>query len=118
MSGNRMFCVTGSVSPKQIECFKTKTVSTREAYIWHCRFEHLNSKALNMLVCKEMVTRFTSVGVSTKKCIPCLTGKQSRRPFPSKSSWRASQLLQLIHSDIAGPMQPASNSEIFLKLFY
>ncbi|KAI5422935.1 hypothetical protein KIW84_046089, partial [Lathyrus oleraceus] len=30
-------------------------------------------------------------------------------PFPRQSNWRASQLLQLIHSDICGPINPTSN---------
>ncbi|XP_014511418.1 uncharacterized protein LOC106770105 [Vigna radiata var. radiata] len=55
MSGNRMFYVTASLVPKQPVCLQTKTVSEKEAFLWHCRFGHLNYKVLNMLACKGMV---------------------------------------------------------------
>ncbi|GJT03883.1 retrovirus-related pol polyprotein from transposon TNT 1-94 [Tanacetum coccineum] len=43
-------------------------------------------------------------------CKDCLVGKHHREPFPSKSTWRASQVLELIHADLCGPISPASNS--------
>lgn len=40
-------------------------------------------------------------------CHACQFGKQSRNPFP-KSSWRASQKLQLVHTDVGGPQRTPS----------
>ncbi|GJW31679.1 retrovirus-related pol polyprotein from transposon TNT 1-94 [Tanacetum coccineum] len=40
----------------------------------------------------------------------CLVGKQQRNPFPQESTWRASQVLELLHADICGPINPLSNS--------
>ena len=37
--------------------------------------------------------------------------KQSRLPFPKNQAWRATQKLQLIHTDICGPMRTPSLSE-------
>lgn len=40
----------------------------------------------------------------------CLKGKQHRDPIPKRSTWRASQRLELIHAYICGPITPISNS--------
>lgn len=36
-------------------------------------------------------------------------GKQHRDPFPRRNAWRDKEVLQLIHSDICGPINPVSN---------
>ncbi|KAK4423221.1 Retrovirus-related Pol polyprotein from transposon TNT 1-94 [Sesamum alatum] len=46
----------------------------------------------------------------SRVCKECLYGKQQRDPFPKKSAWRAELPLQLIHSNVCGPIQPISNS--------
>jgi len=111
MSGNRMFYVTASLTPTKSLCLQTETVSAKEAYLWHCRFGHLNYKALSTLANSEMVVGLPTLTQPQNTCHTCLTGKQSRRSFPSQSSWRASKRLQLVHSDICGPIQPASHSD-------
>ena len=110
MSGNRIFYVTASMHPKQSFCLQTKTISAKEAYIWHFRFGHLNYKALNTLSCKEMVVGLPTLEHPQKTCLTCLIRKQTWRSFPNKNSWKASRQLQLVHSDICGPIQPTSNS--------
>ena len=47
----------------------------------------------------------------SRLCKDCLVGKQHRDSFPKRSSWRASQILQLLHADICGPIKPISNSK-------
>ena len=47
---------------------------------------------------------------SSRICEDCLVGKQQRNPFPRQSTWRASQILELVHADICGPISPISNS--------
>ena len=39
-----------------------------------------------------------------------MLGKQHKSSFLQESMWRASQPLQLLHSDICGPITPISNS--------
>lgn len=43
-------------------------------------------------------------------CESCQQGKQAKLPFPHNQSSRASQKLQLIHTDVCGPMKVASFS--------
>lgn len=49
--------------------------------------------------------------------MPCLKGKQHRFPFPKRGS-RAASLLDLIHSDLCGPMEVQSfnGAKYFLTL--
>lgn len=51
-------------------------------------------------------------------CTACQEGKQSRLPFPKKAAWRATSKLQLIHSDVGGPLKPESlNGSKYYLLF-
>ncbi|KAJ9563755.1 hypothetical protein OSB04_008915 [Centaurea solstitialis] len=108
MSGNRMFSLLATMSPKTSSCFQT--VSEDESHLWHCRFGHLSYKGLRTLAYLKMVYGLPTLKVPKKLCTDCLSGKQHREHIPKKSLWRASSKLQLLHSDICGPIQPASNS--------
>ncbi|XP_037497309.1 uncharacterized protein LOC119371385 [Jatropha curcas] len=57
-----------------------------------------------------MVHGLPQMKAPLKLCKDCLVGKQQCDPFPKKSTWRASQVLQLVHADICGPIKPVSNS--------
>lgn len=64
-----------------------------------------------MLSQKNMVVGLPILKLSKEICTICLTGKQHRSCMPKKSSWRASKRLQLVHSDLCGPITPASHSD-------
>ncbi|KAL4296042.1 hypothetical protein GQ457_12G032770 [Hibiscus cannabinus] len=80
------------------------------ARLWHCRYGHLSFNSLNLLQRKRMVKGLPYFETSSRICEDCLVGKQQRLPFPRKSTWRASQSLELVHTDICGPISPMSNS--------
>ena len=44
-------------------------------------------------------------------CANCMIGKQHRDPILKKSNWRATEKLQLVHTDLCGPISPISNSK-------
>ena len=44
-------------------------------------------------------------------CEGCVYGKQTKRSFPVEGAWRASTPLELIHSDVCGPMNTPSCGE-------
>jgi len=77
--------------------------------LWHCQYGHLSFKGLKILQQKGMVHGLPQLESSLKLCKDCLVGKQQRDPFPKKSNWRASLILQLIHADICGPIKTISN---------
>ncbi|KAI5337779.1 hypothetical protein L3X38_017050 [Prunus dulcis] len=73
--------------------------------LWHRRFGHLNYCSLRLLQEKDMVQGLPKLQESEKTCSGCAIGKSHRSSFDKEITWRASQPLELIHSDICGPMQ-------------
>ena len=53
-----------------------------------------------------------------KLCDGCLIGKQRRTPFPSRTSYRTDEPLELVHGNICGPIKPATlgGKTLFLLL--
>lgn len=108
MSMNRMFVILASITSSEHVCFKT--AADEEAQLWHCRYGHLSYKGLKTMHDKKMVKGLPLLTVPTKLCEGCMIGKQHRDPFPKQSEWRAAKKLQLVHSDICGPITPVSLS--------
>ncbi|GAA0143054.1 hypothetical protein LIER_03825 [Lithospermum erythrorhizon] len=78
--------------------------------LWHQRYGHLNFKGLKTQKEKGMVIELQSFKIQEITCADCLSGKQTRQAQPKQGNWRASNVLELIHSDICGPINPASKS--------
>lgn len=55
-----------------------------------------------------MVHGLPTLTVASSVCRDCMNGKQTRLRLPSHAVWRASKKLELIHSDICGPITPIS----------
>ncbi|CAL9007315.1 unnamed protein product [Prunus brigantina] len=108
MTSNRMFLLkTESAAEKQM-CFKS-TIE-EDTWLWHFRFGHLNFNGLKALQQKNMVKGLPPLQVPSRVCEGCMVGKQHHEPFPKESNWRATRILELVHSDICGPINPISNS--------
>lgn len=56
-----------------------------------------------------MVTGLPQIVPPNNVCEECIIGKQHREQFPQAKSWRAKKVLELVHSDICGPINPSSN---------
>ncbi|MFS7989867.1 putative RNA-directed DNA polymerase [Helianthus anomalus] len=108
MSRNRMFPVFASLKPAPIKCLQVREDSKTQ--IWHRRFAHVNHKALRTMQYRKMVKGLPSIAEKYKVCETCAIGKQQRDAIPKKSDWRATEKLQLVHTDLCGPITPASNS--------
>lgn len=112
MTRNRMFIITGHVFPLALLSEFCNKVEERDlGHLWHCRFGHLSDKGLRTLLHKDMVRGLPELQESSKVCDDCLKGKQHREVFPKESTWRASKVLELVHSDICGPITSESNSK-------
>ncbi|GJR46733.1 retrovirus-related pol polyprotein from transposon TNT 1-94 [Tanacetum coccineum] len=108
MAKNMMFKFFAVAQAKKETCFNSSMKD--RARLWHRRYGHLSFNGLNLLKQKEMVRGLPHLGTSSSVCEDCLVGKQQRNPFPQESTWRASQVLELLHADICGPINPLSNS--------
>lgn len=88
-----------------IPAYTCKTNET-EFLLWHQRMAHLNFNDLKKLTeCTEGV-EFTK-NKNNMLCEICQKGKQCRIPFPAEGS-RVKKPLELIHSDICGPLEVKS----------
>jgi hypothetical protein len=76
--------------------------------LWHKRLSHISVKGLNQLAKKNVISGLKDVTLD--KCSHCLAGKQNRVSFKSQPSSRKSEVLQLVHSDLCGPMKTRSHS--------
>ncbi|KAG8928182.1 hypothetical protein FRC01_006358, partial [Tulasnella sp. 417] len=88
----------------------------------HRRMAHIGSHRLKKLVKLEMANGIIPKDLAKldtalpKICEPCLAGKQHRKPFPHSTS-STSHPLELIVSDIHGPMPPTDEGYKYWLLF-
>ena len=83
-------------------CYKDIT------WLWHLRFGHLNFRGLEFLSKKEIVRGLPSISHLNQVWEGCLLGKQFKKSFPKESSSRAQNPLELIYTDVCGPIKLSS----------
>lgn len=108
MTRNRMFLVNARMKPIGGRCLKLEGDGNEQ--IWHRRLWHMNKKSLRTMQFKQMVKGLPKLAESSKVCEVCNLGKQQRVGIPKRSNWRASNRLELIHTDLCGPIKPESPS--------
>ena len=92
--------------------------SENEIKLWHRRYGHLHYKGLNHLSRKRRVKGLPDIGVLSEVCAECLAGRQHRAPFPAKSENRAKHQLELVHSDLVGPLpKPSLHGSRYICVF-
>jgi hypothetical protein len=72
--------------------------------LWHGRIGHLNYQSLYHLSKLNMVTGLPPLSLLKTTCEPCILGKQHRTDIPKISKPPISEILQLVHSDLCGPL--------------
>jgi GAG-pre-integrase domain/Integrase core domain len=80
-------------------------------WLWHLRFGHMNFEGLKEIASKKMVHRLPLVDYPNKFCEGCVIGKHPRSSFPKVTEYQANNPLELVHTDICGPIQPSSIGE-------
>lgn len=86
-----------------------KDVTSSQMSLWHQRLGHLNESQLVQAVKKGHIK-----GVDISKtnnldfCEGCVQGKMSRMPFKTEGGIKTTRKLQLVHSDVCGPMSVQS----------
>lgn len=87
-------------------CFAAAVAESSE--VWHRRLGHVNSYNMNkMQDAVEGVKFIETANINKSNCIVCCEGKQSRLPFAHEGN-RSTKLLEVVHSDICGPMENVS----------
>jgi hypothetical protein len=72
--------------------------------LWHEKLGHLNMASL-----KELNAMVDGMNLKEEPlhhiCEACIKGKHQRTSFPNDGATRASQLLEIVHTDVCGPMR-------------
>lgn len=111
MSTNRMFVILAKVKePRVMEMNQVQSTYEAVEEMWHYRYGYLNHHSLADLAEKEMVTGLPKLKDEATACEVCMKGKHNRVNIPKQSLWKASRGLELVLSDICGPISPTSES--------
>jgi hypothetical protein len=102
------------LSGQVVQALVHETINPCE--LWHRRLGHLNYNALPGL--QKMVTGMPVFSVEHDSvCKGCSLGKNIKKPYPL-SNRKSNGILDLIHSDLCGPMSaPSMNGCIYYIIF-
>ena len=84
-----------------IEAKRCKVNNDSATYLWHCRLGHIGVKRTKKIHADGLLESLDYESVDA--CEPCLMGKMTKTPF-SGTIERATNLLEIIHTDVCGPM--------------
>ena len=90
----------------------SSTTLPMDLSLWHQRLCHPSFPVLRKMIREDLVTglKITSDTKPDPICEPCLAGKMVADPFPSSSTHHSTHLLEIIHSDVHGPIRVPSHS--------
>jgi Integrase core domain/GAG-pre-integrase domain len=100
----------------RLVCLKTSIKA--DSQLWHTRYGHINFQSLKKLSQGNMVEELLEIECKEGVCRGCMIGKQRRSPFPDETSFRANEVLELIHRDLCGLIKPTTptGNKYFLLL--
>ncbi|GJV20714.1 retrovirus-related pol polyprotein from transposon TNT 1-94 [Tanacetum coccineum] len=114
MTKNRMFIL--NIQHDEAKCLKSCLED--HSWLWHMRYGHLNFGDLKLLSSKGMVKGLDQIDHPNQVCEGCLLGKHARSSFPKEATSRAKEPLQLIHTDLCGPIAlPSHGKNLYFMLF-
>ncbi|GBO07412.1 Retrovirus-related Pol polyprotein from transposon TNT 1-94 [Araneus ventricosus] len=80
-------------------------------YLWHKRLGHRNINSIKLLVKENLADGIQLDNCQhIGDCIHCIKNKLSEFPYPKEAKYRATHPLDLVHSDLCGPMPTQSVS--------
>ena len=78
------------------------------SWTWHRKLGQQNFNSMNKMQQKEMITGLPTLTEMNDACEGFIIGKHQGEKFDKEGSWRASKPLELVHTDLCGPMQNQS----------
>ena len=92
-------------------------VSGEKTMLRYQRLGHIGEKGLRILHGKSMVEGISNSSLDFDFCENCVYGKQNRVSFPSGGK-RKKQILELVHSDVFGPVKvPSLGKSVYYVSF-
>ena len=90
-----------------IEAKRCKVNNDSAIYLWHCRLGHIGVKRMKKLHADGILESLDYESLDA--CEPCLLGKMTKTPF-SGTMERATNLLEIIHTDVCDRISVAARS--------
>jgi len=87
--------------------------------LWHVRVGHVNVAAVKRMIKNKDIDGLKCSSMAVKDvCEPFVYGKVAMTPMPSAGGKRVSKRLQLVHSDLGGPMsEPSRGGALYFGTF-
>lgn len=95
-----------TVSPSRMFAGKTES-KEEDLMLWHRRLGHINPSYIRKL----NIVKMDSADDTKFSCTCCIEGKMARKPFPPSDEKQSSRILELVHSDVCGPMRTETSSK-------
>src|SRR5437667_9042477 len=94
----------------QQHLLKIKKSSTVHSENWHHRLGHVSVSSISRI--PTIATNF-----DTTTCESCILAKQHKLPFKSRQELEVTEKLQLVHSDLCGPLPPSIDGSTYFITF-
>ena len=98
-----------------IKATRCKVNNDSATYLWHCRLGHIGVKRMKKLHADGILESLDYESLDA--CEPCIMGKMTKTPF-SRTMERATDLLEIIHTDVCGPMSVDARGEYLYFLTF
>jgi len=87
--------------------------------LWHERLGHVNVAGVKRMIKNKDIDGLKCSSMAVKDvCEPCVYGKAAMTPMPSAGGGRVTKRLQLVHSDLGGPMsEPSRGGALYFGTF-
>jgi hypothetical protein len=110
-------CNSSVVPEQRNEGDKTNTIPENKTMLWHQILGHIGEKGLRTLHGKDMVEGMSNFILDFDFCEHCIYSKQNRVRFQSGAT-REKGILELIHSDVFGPVPiPSLGKSVYYVSF-
>ncbi|KAJ9535118.1 hypothetical protein OSB04_un001804 [Centaurea solstitialis] len=84
---------------------------SEDTWRWHARLGHINFASMKKTSKNGLVKGLPQFDHENQLCESCLVGKQTRKSFPTTTTYKAKRPLELVHGDLCGPITPATKGQ-------
>jgi hypothetical protein len=89
---------------------KSRRLTPGEIDLWHKRIGHVNFQSLYHMTTRGLVCGVPHVPHVKRICESCILGKHHRDKFPKRRTTETKRILELVHTDICGPLPVTSRN--------
>lgn len=106
-------CALGTLHDKlyylDVESYDhSASTATSGNTLWHQRLAHVNVASIRNMSEWSLSDSNPSSADDIGICEPCIKGKMARKTFNSRNEIRSKRVLELVHTDVCGPMKTVS----------